>query len=101
MASPAPRSFAFGVESELYLRPKDTAEMQRAVNQFQWRREDNRPNYQRDMLHQVLHALFLKEKIEAVLESGKTFDRWLICGDASLTRGEGEGYCMFSRDLYR
>ncbi|EPE09151.1 hypothetical protein F503_06927 [Ophiostoma piceae UAMH 11346] len=102
MASPR-QSLAFGVEIEVYLRPRDSATMRSFCDAANWDpSKQMSAGRHRAKLLQVVQAALNNDNIPAVLEAENGHTEWLIEGDGSLASGEIHGYYWSQKvlDLY-
>ncbi|KIH90977.1 hypothetical protein SPBR_09043 [Sporothrix brasiliensis 5110] len=97
MASTNPRvrevyQFTFGVELELYLRPKNTAEIDTAKEVVGWGGDSQRKGHYRDKIQDLVHEILTTHTFKCVLGMSKDYEDWSVTEDGSLVRGEPDGY---------
>lgn len=91
-----PQNFPFGLEIEMYLRPKKTATARMLKRAVGWDQENTSGRYHRTKLRQVVKLALDFSQVPCTAKKGASvWDKWLIDDDACLDEGEGDGYCKF------
>ncbi|EPE02338.1 hypothetical protein F503_06538 [Ophiostoma piceae UAMH 11346] len=82
----------FGLELEIFLRPKQTKVVETLIAKVGWDRAGRDRNRVRGRLYHLVQALLLDAGIDAETEADGNFVRWFVTGDGTLTGGEEDGF---------